>query len=249
MFGVDSGLLFTVLCIFLFAGIVKGILGFGLPIITMSLLPFVIPVEMAIALSAVVQPATNIFQLISSGGIKKAVEFSWPVLATLIPGVSMGAWYLTSLDSNSLLLLIGFTITTYALFDLLGYKISIPLNKKVPAGLGFGLVAGIFGALTALNGWAFIMYLVGLNVERNVFRSTIALLFLVSGLLISSSFWLLGWLTGKVLVLGAVALLAAFPGMTIGNRIGERMSGTLFRKLILVALVFVGLFLAARGLA
>ncbi|MGI9350605.1 MAG: sulfite exporter TauE/SafE family protein [Rhizobiaceae bacterium] len=248
MFGVDSGLVFTVLCIFLFAGVVKGILGFGLPIITMSLLPFVIPVEMAIALSAVVQPATNIFQLISAGGVKKAVTLSWPVLAALIPGVAVGAWYLTSLDSKSLLILIGFTITTYALFDLLGYKVSIPPKKHIPVGFVFGFVAGIFGALTALNGWAFIIYLVGLNAERNVFRSTIALLFLISGLLISSSFWLLGWLTAKVLLLGCVALLAAFPGMTIGNRIGERLPGKLFRKLILTSLVFVGLFLASRGL-
>ncbi|MEM9279411.1 MAG: sulfite exporter TauE/SafE family protein [Pseudomonadota bacterium] len=247
MFGVDNTLLLSVFGIFLFAGTVKGILGFGLPIITMSLLPFVMPIEKAIALSAIVQPATNIFQLVSAGGYKQSFKLAWPVLLMLVPGVAMGAWYLTELESETLLLLVGITIVAFSLFDLLGYKVSISEARKVPFGMGFGLVAGIFGALTALNGWAFIMYLIGVGASREVFRSAIAMLFLVSGFLISSSFWVLGWLTTETVLLGVLALLTAFPGMTIGNRLGRKLSGETFRKMLLIALVIVGLTLAVQA--
>ncbi|MEM7215401.1 MAG: sulfite exporter TauE/SafE family protein [Pseudomonadota bacterium] len=249
MFGVDSHLLISVFAIFLFAGMVKGVLGFGLPIVTMSLLPFIMPIEKAIVISAVVQPATNVFQLISAGGLRKSLKLAWPVLLLLVPGVMAGAWYLSALDGKTLLLLVGLTIVAYSMFDFLGYKIGIPATLKVPAGMVFGFVAGVFGALTALNGWAFIMYLTGLNVSRDTFRSTIALLFIVSGFLISSSFWIIGWLDKSAALLGALALLGAFPGMSIGNYFGAKISGDFFRKLILVALFGIGIMLSLQGLS
>lgn len=248
-FGVDSTLILSVVCIFMFAGVVKGILGFGLPIVTMSLLPFVIPVDMAIVISAFVQPATNIFQLISTGDLKRSVHTTWPVLVALVPGILLGAWYLTSLDSNTLLIVIGITIIGFSALNLAGYKMNISLSNKAPIGLAFGFVAGIFGALTSLNGWAFILYLMGLNVDRNQFRSSIALLFLVSGFLISSSFWVIGWLDLERAVIGILALVAAIPGMVAGNRIGEKLSGDLFRMLILYALVVIGFALLLQGIA
>ncbi|MEM7067890.1 MAG: sulfite exporter TauE/SafE family protein [Pseudomonadota bacterium] len=245
----DSSILVAVFAIFFFAGAVKGVLGFGLPIITMSMLPFVMPIEKAIALSAVVQPATNVFQWISAGQIKASIELAWPVLITLAVGILVGSWYVTSLDSQTLILLVGLTIIVFSLMDLLGYRIPISSRFRLPAGLGFGFVAGVFGAFTALNGWAFILYLLGIGTDRQLFRSTIALLFLVSGLLISSSFWLLGWLNYQVLLLSILALIAAFPGMWFGNQLGERLPAALFRRVILTALVCVGSILMFQGVA
>ncbi len=249
VFGEDSIVFLSVFAIFVLAGAIKGVLGFGLPIISMSILPFVMPVEPAIVLSAVVQPATNVLQLVSSGGIRKSVEIAWPVLLTLIPGISIGAWYLTSLNSNTLLVLVGCTIVVVALLDLLGLKFAIPKNRQIPVGLFAGIAAGISGALTALNGWVFILFLLGLGVERQAFRSAIALLFLVSGFLISSSFWILGWLNWQTMVLCVFALLGAFPGMSIGNWIGNRLPADLFRRLILGALVCIGMVLVVQGFA
>ena len=243
----DGQTISIILLIFLIAGLVKGVLGFGLPIVTMSFLPFFVPVEQAIVLSAVVQPATNLFQLASAGGVRKAFLTGLPVLATLVPGVAFGAWYLTSLDGNTLLLLVGITIIAFSMFSLLGYQVLISERKRIPAGLGFGAVAGVVGALTSLNGWAFIMYLVGIGAERSVFRSTIALLFLVSGFLISSSFWILGLLNGTLLVIGLSTLCAAFPGMWFGNLLGSKLPAELFRRVLLSALVVIGVMLVYQS--
>ena len=239
----DGHSIAIILAVFLAAGLVKGILGFGLPIVTMSFLPFIIPVEQAIVLSAAVQPATNLFQLLSAGDVRRAFETGWPVLATLVPGVALGAWYLTSLDGHTLLLMVGVTIIAFSMLNLFGYQIVIAENRRVHAGFGFGAVAGVVGALTSLNGWAFIMYLVGIGAERTVFRSTIALLFLVSGFLISSSFWVLGLLNGTLLAIALATLCAAFPGMWIGNKLGSGLPADLFRKVLLVALALIGMML------
>ncbi len=244
----ESITLLQVLAVFLLAGTVKGILGFGLPIITMALLPFIIAIEPAVALSAVVQPATNIFQLVTSGNVKRAASISAPVLFALVPGIVLGSYFLSAVDGQTLLLFVGFTIAAYSLNELFGKSILIAKENFLPAGLGFGFVAGIAGALTALNGWAFIMYLVGIGTSRQEFRSAIALLFLVSGFLISSSFWLVGMLTLPLVVTGMLALVPAFIGMWAGDVLGRKFSAEGFRRLLLMALVFVGCVLFSRGL-
>ncbi len=244
----DGQTIALILLIFLVAGTLKGVLGFGLPIITMSFLPFIIPVEQAIVLSAVVQPATNLFQLASAGGVGAAIRIAMPVLITLVPGVFLGAWYLTSLDGNSLLMMVGLTIIVFSMLNLLGFGVEIAEKNRFSAGLGLGAVAGVVGALTSLNGWAFIMYLVGTGVERTAFRSAIALLFLISGLLISSSFWVLGLLDLTLLTIGAATLCAAFPGMWLGNILGTKLPAELFRKILLIALVGIGMMLIFQAI-
>lgn len=244
----DGQIIVTILAIFFIAGLVKGVLGFGLPIVTMAFLPLFVPIEKAIVLSAFVQPATNLFQLASAGMVGRAVQTAWPVLVALLPGVAIGAWFLSSIDSETLLLIVGITIIAFSIINLIGYGIQIPDGKRIIVGYGFGAVAGVVGVLTSLNGWAFVMYMVGVGAERNLFRSTIALLFLVSGFLISSSFWVLGLLDWTLFTIGVATLCTAFPGMWLGNRIGSNLPADAFRRTLLIALVVVGGMLVYRAL-
>ena len=175
IFGLEVIAFVLVFAIFLIAGTVKGVLGFGLPLITMSLLPFVIPVELAIVLSALVQPATNIGQLISTGGAKQAFNSTWPILLALVPSVALGAWFLLELEGNAHLLILGLTLIGFALHSLSGFIFKISKERQNIVGGVTGFVAGIVGIFTSINGMFFIMYLVGIGAKRNEFRAAIAL--------------------------------------------------------------------------
>lgn len=240
--------LFLLSCIYLVAGLVKGVMGFGLPIITMSLLPFFVSIEKAIVLSAVVQPATNIFQFYTARYWREAFHRAKPVLIALFPGAFIGTWLLSIIDSSVLLVLAGATIALHSVHQLSGARFDISSAQAVPAGWGFGFVAGVVGVLTSLNGWAFIIYLVATGTGRALFRSTIALLFLVSGAMISTSFWATGLLNSELLLLGIFLLFPAFGGMWLGEQIGSRISNKRFRKLVLGSLVVIGCIIVFRGL-
>jgi len=233
-------ILIPILLIFLVGGIFKGIMGFGLPIIVMSILPFFVPVETAIVISAFVQPATNINQLVTAGGYRNAFNLAWPVILFLIPGVWVGSWFITSLDSNAILLIVGVTIIGFALIELLGFRLVITDAMRKPFGFAIGFVAGLAGALTSLNGWAFILYLMGLGADRQNFRSAIALLFLLSGTFISAGFWAVGWLTQEIFLYGLAAILPAFFGMWVGDKLGQKIPADQFRIYVLIALLFIG---------
>ena len=248
MISLDPEIVFVSALIFLLGGIVKGFLGFGFPIIVVSLLPFILPVKVVIVVSALSQPINNVFQLAAAGIQKETISKSWPVLATLIPGIIIGAWFLTFLDSKMILLIVGLTISGFALYELLGTRITFTEKNRVPIGLGFGFAAGIAGALTSLNGWAFILYLLGLDLERQKFRSAIAFMFLVSGFFISSAYWFVGWLDQSIVWLVLFSFLPTFLGMWLGDKMGRFVPADLFRKFVLVALVFIGGVIVYRGL-
>ena len=248
IFGLEFFQLVMVFAIFLIAGSVKGVLGFGLPLITMSLLPFFIPVELAIVLSALVQPATNIGQLISTGGARHAFETTWPILLALIPSVALGAWFLSELEGNLHLFILGLTLIGFAIYSLSGFSVAISQARQTLVGGVTGLVAGFIGVLTSINGMFFIMYLVGIGADRQAFRAAIALLFIVSGVLINSGFWFAGLLNQNNIIIGVLVLAPAFLGMWVGNKIGDRIPNDLFRKLILYALLVIGCVFIWRGL-
>lgn len=233
-------ILIPILLIFLIGGIFKGVMGFGLPIIVMSILPFFVPVETAIVISAFVQPATNINQLVTAGGYRNAFNIAWPMILFLIPGIWIGSWFITSLDSSDILLIVGVTIIGFALIELLGFRLTITEAMRKPVGFVTGFLAGLAGALTSLNGWAFILYLMGLGVDRQSFRSAIALLFLVSGTFISAGFWTVGWLTWTIFLYGIAAIPPAFLGMWIGDKLGQKIPADQFRIYVLIALLFIG---------
>lgn len=247
IFGLDILAFSLVFAIFLIAGTVKGILGFGLPLITMSLLPFIVPVELAIVLSALVQPATNIGQLISTGGAKQALYSTWTIVLALIPSVALGAWFLSELEGNIHMLILGLTLIGFALHSLSGFVFKISKERQNIIGGITGFVAGIVGMLTSINGMFFIMYLVGIGAKRNEFRAAIALLFIVSGVLINSGFWFAGLLNQNNIFIGILVLIPCFAGMWIGNIIGNRISNEVFRKMILYALLIIGCVFIWRG--
>ncbi len=248
MFGVEISALISVFLIFFIAGSVKGVLGFGLPLITMSLLPFVIPIELAIVLSALVQPATNIGQLISTGGAKQAFQSTWAVLLALIPSVAIGVWFLSELEGNSHLLILGLTLIGFSLYSISGFAVSIPEKRQGVAGGIAGVVAGVVGMLTSINGMFFIMYLVGIGADRKAFRAAIALLFIVSGVLINSGFWFAGLLNQNNIIIGILVLIPCFLGMWSGNLIGDRIPNDVFKRVILYALLVIGCVFIYRGL-
>jgi len=245
----ELNILLPIIIIFFVGGVFKGVMGFGLPIIVMSLLPFFVPIEMAIVISAFVQPATNFNQLVTAGGYKRAFSFSWPVILFLIPGIWVGSLFITSLDSSAILLIVGLTIIGFATIELLGFRLVISDAMRKPFGFGFGFVAGLAGALTSLNGWAFILYLMGLGANRQDFRSAIALLFLVSGTFISAGFWAVGWLTFELFLYGISAILPAFFGMWIGDKMGQKIPAENFRTYILIALLIIGGSIAYSGIS
>ncbi|GMG81740.1 sulfite exporter TauE/SafE family protein [Paralimibaculum aggregatum] len=246
--GVDPAALATVLAIFFGGGIVKGGLGFGLPLATMSMLPLVIPVDMALAINVIVQPATNLGQLIAAENPAATMRRFAPVCLTMAVGVAIGTAFVTGLDPESLTLLLGVFVTAFCLISLRGVSLPIPPRRERPAGLAVGLLAGAIGALTTASGPILVIYLLGLGVDRREFRAAIGFLFIVSGAMIVGGFWSVGFLDWSRAGLALLCMVPTFLGMAIGNRLARRLPPEGFRTAVLIGLSCLGANFLMRGL-
>ena len=83
-------ILLFVIAAFLLAGFVKGVIGLGLPTVSVGLLATAMPPSRAIAIVIVPAIITNIWQTFVGPYLRDIVRRLWPLMA----GTAIGAWLL-----------------------------------------------------------------------------------------------------------------------------------------------------------
>src|SRR5260370_31773763 len=80
------------LAVFLVAGTVKGLVGLGLPTITIALTSLVLPLTEAIALIALPTIVTNVWQAAVGGRFRYIVRRHWPLIVPLMVALYLTMW-------------------------------------------------------------------------------------------------------------------------------------------------------------
>jgi hypothetical protein len=124
---------------FLVAGTVKGVIGLGLPTLSLGLLAAALDLPTAMALLIVPSFVTNLWQAVSGGYGRAILLRIWPFLLMATTTVWLGAAALTRLDVS---LLSGLLIC-YSTLNLAGARLSISTRREVWAGPLFGTANGI----------------------------------------------------------------------------------------------------------
>lgn len=243
----DAATVAGVLAVFVLGGVVKGMLGFGLPLTTMAMLPFLIPIEAALAVNILMLFATNVAQLIQIGRVRETMVAYAPVLWGIALGVPAGAAMVSVFTDNALLGALGAMVLAFSLLSLVAPELAIPAARARTFGWGAGLSGGAVSALTTVGGPLFVMYLVGLRTEREMFLSGLSLFFILSGALTIGAFVLLGIFDAERLALFGLSFPAALLGMGAGNWLGRRLSAERFRAVVLLALAVLGANLLWRA--
>lgn len=226
---------YLIICIVAFLG--SGLTlfsGFGLGTILVPVFAIFFPIEMAIALTAIVHFLTNIFKLSLLG--RKANKMI--VLRFGIPSMLsafLGAYLLTLLTgmqpifhysiSNSVFYVMPVKLTfavllaVFALFDILPRLSKLQFDKKyLPLG---GVLSGFFGGLSGNQGALRTAFLIRANLTKETFIATgvvIAVLVDISRLTVYSK-QILKTEDNLNYPLIIVATLSAFAGAFIGNRL------------------------------
>ena len=108
-----------VLCsLALFAGgAVKGLVGIGIPLVSLSLLSLFLPLADAVVLLPVPVIVANVWQSIVNPHFTLAMRRFWPLVLAMFAGTVAGANVLTSIDANSLNLFVGILVVLFSLWD------------------------------------------------------------------------------------------------------------------------------------
>ncbi len=233
--------------IFTFGGVVKGATGFGLPLMTISLMPLFLPLDLALALNTLVVPLTNVAQFAVARGYRRSVEICWPLILGLCLTIFATAFFVVAVAPAMLSAIMGTMLLVFALHALFGGGIRISQRAERPAAFLAGLAGGVVGAALTAPGPIFAALFVGLGLERRQMISAMGLAMLSSGILVTGAFAAVGILDIPRAIMSVACVVPALIGMALGDRIGRRISVDGFQRLVLLMLLGLGLYHLGRG--
>ncbi|MEO0994650.1 MAG: sulfite exporter TauE/SafE family protein [Pseudomonadota bacterium] len=239
----------AVLGVYLLAGIVKGAMGFGLPIVSVALLPFVVPVTQALTLNAIVLLATNIAQVWRAGDRRGGLAAAWPLMLGMALTVLPAAWAAAAIPREALLLVLGVFVMAFVGWSLAAPEIRIAPRAVRPVGVTTGMTAGVVGAVTSAPGAVFVAYVVALGLSRPAHMAALGYIMGLFGLMLTGSYAAVGLMRWEDVPLGLLSVPAAIAGMALGDGWAKGLGDTRFRRAVLALLAVLGLLLIRRALS
>ena len=233
----------------LFAGgAVKGLVGIGIPLVSISLLSLFLPLTDAVALLPVPMIVANVWMSFAGNHFLPALRRFWPLVLAMFAGTVVGAHVLVALDLASLNLLVGIFVVVFCLSSHVNPAMRLPNRYEAGAGVVAGGIGGFMGGLSALFGPPLIMYFASLRLDRDTFVGVISSIYLCCSVTLVVVFGSVGVMSGAQFAESTLACVPLLIGVWVGRRFRGRIDEELFRKLLLVALLAVGVRLIAIGL-
>jgi uncharacterized membrane protein YfcA len=233
--------------VFALAGVVKGVIGLGLPTISMGLLAIVMPPIEAAAILIVPSLLTNAWQMLAERPLAPIARSLWPMLVGICIGTWAGIGMMTGAGARIGTALLGAALAIYGLFGLLAAQFSLPTRRERLVG---SLVGAVTGAITAGTG-VFVIpavpYLQAIGLEKDDLVQALGLSFTVSTLALAVNVGIAGALTWSLAAPTVWALATACMGMWIGQKIRARLSPAAFRRWFFLALLILGIYLVTRS--
>jgi uncharacterized protein len=110
---------------FLLAGFVKGVIGLGLPTVSMGLLSLVMAPAKAASLLIVPPFVTNVWQLAAGPSFRRLAYRLWPMLAGVVLGTLAGTGLLTGSHAGQAAVALGALLMLYAVLGLTSVRFSV----------------------------------------------------------------------------------------------------------------------------
>lgn len=232
--------------------------GFGLGTILMPAFALFFPIEIAIAMTAIVHLANNVFKLFLIG--KKAdkqvlIKFT----PTAIIAAFAGAWLLTLLTGMPAIAsymvgerqyhitivkaVIGLLMIGFAFVELLPRFEKMEFNKKyLPVG---GLISGFFGGLSGHQGALRSAFLSKAGLDKEAFIATGVVTAAIVDFTRLSVYFSHAATAGLdanwTLILAAI--LTSFAGAFIGSRLIKKITLKTVQLIVGIMMMLIGLFL------
>ncbi|HJV59731.1 MAG TPA: sulfite exporter TauE/SafE family protein [Albitalea sp.] len=234
--------------VFLVAGFVKGVVGLGLPTISMGLLSLVMAPAQAAALVIVPSLVTNVWQIAARPGLAGLTRRIAPLLVGLCAGVALGTGWLTGAHAGAVGAALGFALLLYSALGLLSVQLHVPPRHEAWTSSLAGVATGLVTAATGVFVIPSVPYLQALGLEKDELVQALGISFLVATVALAASLGHGGALPTTAIGGSLLALVPALLGMGAGQRLRSRMHPQRFKKVFLAGLLLLGAGLALRGL-
>lgn len=234
--------------VFLLAGLVKGVIGLGLPTVAMGLLSIAMAPAQAASLLIVPSLVTNIWQLAAGPRLGELARRLWPMMAGIAAGTWAGAGLMTGDTADEATVALGLALMLYAGLGLTAIRLAVPPRLEWWLSPLVGAATGIVTAATGVFVIPAVPYLQALGLQKDDLVQALGLSFTVSTVALAAILAGEGVFVGSLAGASLLALVPALAGMLLGQWVRGQVSEKVFRLCFFLGLLALGGHLAARAL-
>jgi uncharacterized protein len=241
--GLPVELFIAALAITLFAGFVKGAVGFAMPLILVSAFAVFLPQKVVLAGLILPTLVTNLSQAFRQG-VGPAVETTRTYRRFLIATVTciaISAPFADAIPRWLYLLMLGVPITVFAGLQLTGRSLAIRLQHRDRAEWGLGVVGGLYGGVSGIWGPPLLVFLLSTGADKLQMIRAQGVVFLIGAVMLLAAHLTTGLANAQTLPFSAALCLPALIGLSIGYRVQDRLDQQRFRRWTQGLLVLTGL--------
>ncbi len=240
-------LLLFIAAALLLAGFIKGVIGLGLPTVAIGLLAVTMQPSRAIAIVIVPAIVTNIWQTFAGPYLRDIIRRLWPLMAGTVIGIWLNAGMLSGPYARYGPIVLGVLLVIYAIVGLSKFNFSVARSNEKWIGGIVGLITGGVSAATGVQVVPSMPFMQAIGMEKDELVQALGVFFTVATVALAFNLTSAGLLSASTALPGAVAMASAFAGMFIGQAVRSRMQPEAFRRWFLIAMIFLGLYLAASA--
>ena len=243
-----ESLLIFIAAAFLLAGFIKGVIGLGLPTVSMGLLAVTMPPSQALAI--VIAPAivTNIWQTFVGPYLRDIILRMWPLMLGTAFGIWLNGDMLTGPYARYGTIILGVLLMIYAAIGLGKVSFSVARSNEKWIGGIVGVITGVISAATGVQVIPSMPFMQATGMEKDELVQALGVYFTVATLALAFNLTAAGLLSAATALPGVIALVASFVGMFIGPAVRTRMEPDTFRRWFLIAMIFLGIYLVGTAI-
>ena len=226
------------------ASFVMGLAGFGIGLVSLALLPYVMSPADAIVLMTLYAAAFALAIFVPVRRDFTPGRVGALVLGT-VAGTPLGVWALTRFEASLLNRLIGLMLLVAVALEWRGRYPERLEGRRW--GLGAGVLAGVIGGAVGTPGPPVVLYATTQGWSPRAIKANLQAFFVVNQAVILAGYWWAGLLTPEVWRLAALYAVPASAGVAAGMALFDRIDPVRFRRLVFALLFVSGLVLLARG--
>jgi len=226
------------------ASFVMGLAGFGIALVALAFLPYLMSASDAIVLLTIYAALFSLAMLVQlrRDVVPRAIL---DLLVGTIAGTPLGVWGLAALPATVLNRLIGLMLVVAWVLEVRGLYPQKLEGRRW--GLGAGALAGAIGGAVGLPGPPVVLYAATQGWSARTVKANLQAFFVVNQGAILIGYWWAGLLTPGVWRLTLGFTLPAIAGAVAGALLFERVDQRRFRQLVFALILVSGLVLLARG--
>lgn len=232
---------------FTLAGFVKGVVGFGFPVITLIILTLTIGLLDALAILVIPTIVTNVWQGLSGPYLRDIAARMGLYILVSATFIWLTSAYLTVVDIRWPTAMLGGVLFIFASSRLLNVRLTVSRQWERPLSVPLGAINGMLTGMTGSFMVPSVLFMQAMGFQRDMLVQAMGVFFSISTMMLALSLGRNDLISIEHLRLSLFALVPSIFGLYIGRWVRLRINEERFQQVFLFSVLLLGGYISYRA--